>query len=141
MLSVASALSIQAHPDKRLAEKLHAERPHVYKDANHKPEMAVALSVFEALSGFVTAAELAEALTSVPELRVTVGEVVVVAFEAAAAAGERVTAAFKAAFTALMTAEASLVGEQVDALVARLTALQQVGRRAGRGWRASEGRW
>ena len=45
----------------------------MYKDANHKPEMAVALSVFEALSGFVTAPELDLALTAVPELRATVG--------------------------------------------------------------------
>jgi mannose-6-phosphate isomerase len=69
-----------------LAEKLHAERPHVYKDANHKPEMAVALSVFEALSGFVTVPELAAALTAVPELRATVGETVASDFTAAAAA-------------------------------------------------------
>ena len=31
VLSVRTALSIQAHPDKQLAEKLHAERPDVYK--------------------------------------------------------------------------------------------------------------
>lgn len=54
VLSVATALSIQAHPNKKLAEALNAQRPNVYKDANHKPEMAVALSRFEALSGFVT---------------------------------------------------------------------------------------
>jgi hypothetical protein len=37
VLSIAKALSIQAHPHKALAEKLHAERPLVYKDDNHKP--------------------------------------------------------------------------------------------------------
>ena len=46
VLSVDTALSIQAHPDKSLAERLHADRPHVYKDANHKPEMAIALHDF-----------------------------------------------------------------------------------------------
>ena len=46
VLSVETALSIQAHPDKPLAEKLHAERPNVYKDGNHKPEMAVGLNDF-----------------------------------------------------------------------------------------------
>jgi mannose-6-phosphate isomerase len=66
ILSVQTALSIQAHPDKALAEKLHAERPNVYKDENHKPEMAVAISEFEALSGFVTTEELVTALESVP---------------------------------------------------------------------------
>ena len=54
MLSVAKALSIQAHPDKALAEKLHARDPKNYKDDNHKPEMALAVTEFEALCGFVT---------------------------------------------------------------------------------------
>ncbi|KAK9806420.1 hypothetical protein WJX73_004588 [Symbiochloris irregularis] len=49
VLSVQTALSIQSHPDKELAEKLHAERPHDYKDDNHKPEMAIAITDFEAL--------------------------------------------------------------------------------------------
>lgn len=44
VLSISKALSIQAHPDKALAEKLHSERPEVYKDANHKPEMAIAVT-------------------------------------------------------------------------------------------------
>merc|ERR1711981_339202 len=54
VLSVRTALSIQAHPHKALAEKLHAERPHLYKDDNHKPEMTLALTDFEALSCFVS---------------------------------------------------------------------------------------
>eukprot|EP01084_Bolivina_argentea_P239330 402287_1 len=52
VLSVARSLSIQAHPNKELAEKLHKDRPNVYKDDNHKPEMAVALTPFEAMCGF-----------------------------------------------------------------------------------------
>ena len=52
VLSVRTALSIQAHPDKELAVKLHASRPDVYKDDNHKPEMAIAVSRFEALCSF-----------------------------------------------------------------------------------------
>jgi mannose-6-phosphate isomerase len=31
VLSIGKALSIQAHPDKTLAERLHRERPEVYK--------------------------------------------------------------------------------------------------------------
>lgn len=31
VLAIRKALSIQAHPDKTLAQKLHAERPDVYK--------------------------------------------------------------------------------------------------------------
>ena len=49
---MAKALSIQAHPDKKLAEALHALRPSIYKDDNHKPEMAVAVTEFHALCGF-----------------------------------------------------------------------------------------
>lgn len=43
VLSVRKSLSIQSHPDKSLAEQLHAERPSIYKDPNHKPEIALAV--------------------------------------------------------------------------------------------------
>ena len=49
---MAKALSIQAHPDRGLAAALHALRPTTYRDANHKPEMAVAVTEFHALCGF-----------------------------------------------------------------------------------------
>ena len=41
VLSVNKALSIQAHPNKVHAAFLHRERPEIYKDPNHKPEMAI----------------------------------------------------------------------------------------------------
>jgi mannose-6-phosphate isomerase len=41
---VNKALSIQAHPDKKLAEQLNKEFPDIYKDDNYKPEMAIALT-------------------------------------------------------------------------------------------------
>lgn len=49
VLSVRKALSIQAHPDVALARELHATKPELYKDPNHKPEMTIALTRFEAL--------------------------------------------------------------------------------------------
>ena len=52
VLSVRTALSIQAHPDLSLAKQLHTADPKNYKDFNHKPEMAIALGEFEALCGF-----------------------------------------------------------------------------------------
>nr|DAD31823.1 TPA_asm: hypothetical protein HUJ06_010674 [Nelumbo nucifera] len=73
VLSIAKALSIQAHPDKALAETLHATQPTVYKDDNHKPEMALALTEFEALCGFVSLEELKNVLLSVPEIIELVG--------------------------------------------------------------------
>ena len=47
----------------------------MYKDANHKPEMAIAITDFEALCGFVPHHELTEALKEVPELREVIGDV------------------------------------------------------------------
>lgn len=60
VLSVRTALSIQAHPDLELAKKLHTVDPKNYKDDNHKPEMAIALGDFEALCGFRRAEKIAE---------------------------------------------------------------------------------
>ncbi|KAF6168364.1 hypothetical protein GIB67_018204 [Kingdonia uniflora] len=73
VLSVAKALSIQAHPDKELARTLHKLRPSIYKDDNHKPEMALALTEFEALCGFVSMEELKDVICSVPEVTELVG--------------------------------------------------------------------
>ncbi|MBN1893825.1 mannose-6-phosphate isomerase, class I, partial [bacterium] len=44
VVSAAEPLSIQAHPDKKLAERLHAANPTEYPDDNHKPEIAIALN-------------------------------------------------------------------------------------------------
>jgi len=56
VLSVRTALSIQAHPNKKLAEQLHLNFPDKYKDPNHKPEIAIALTDdFRAFYGFQSA--------------------------------------------------------------------------------------
>ncbi|KAE8708342.1 Nudix hydrolase 8 [Hibiscus syriacus] len=54
VLSVAKPLSIQEHPDKELAKELYKLKPNLYKDANHKPDMALAITEFRALCGFIT---------------------------------------------------------------------------------------
>lgn len=51
---MAKALSIQAHPDKEWGKVLHKLQPDVYKDANHKPEMTLAITEFKALCGFIS---------------------------------------------------------------------------------------
>ena len=61
----------QAHPDKKLAERLYATRPDLYKDDNHKPEMAVALSDFEGLCGFRPFREIGEYSSSAVSLNFT----------------------------------------------------------------------
>ncbi len=52
ILSAAEPLSIQAHPDATQARLLHLQDPLHYPDPNPKPEIAVALSRFQALVGF-----------------------------------------------------------------------------------------
>lgn len=68
VLSVDTALSIQSHPNKTHAEKLFSERPDVYKDPNHKPEMCIALTKFEGLCGFRKLNEINNFLQNIPEL-------------------------------------------------------------------------
>ena len=80
----------------------------VYKDDNHKPEMAIAISDFEALCGFVSAQELAIVLASYPELHPCLGSSVTEA-AAGASAPEEQKAHLKSAFTSLMTCDPSKV--------------------------------
>ncbi|XP_015883964.3 mannose-6-phosphate isomerase 2 [Ziziphus jujuba] len=73
VLAIGKAVSIQVHPDKDFARVLHKLQPSVYKDDNHKPEMALALTEFEALCGFISVKELKDILGSVPEIVEFVG--------------------------------------------------------------------
>ena len=73
VLSVNKALSIQAHPDKKLAEELHATRPDLYKDDNHKPEMLIALTDFEALCDFRPFSVIKEHIGLIPQLARCIG--------------------------------------------------------------------
>ncbi|MBP5673490.1 MAG: mannose-6-phosphate isomerase, class I [Victivallales bacterium] len=52
ILSCERALSIQSHPDKKSAERLHNRSPRKYPDDNHKPEIMIALTPFKAMAGF-----------------------------------------------------------------------------------------
>ncbi|KAH7682630.1 Mannose-6-phosphate isomerase type I protein [Dioscorea alata] len=124
VLSVSKALSIQAHPDKELAEVLHKMRPNVYKDSNHKPEMAIALSEFKALCGFVSLEELKDVLTSVPEIGEIVGDEHVdriMTFKETDAC-EEIKIALQSIYTKLMLASQETVSEQVSKLMHRLNA-------------------
>ena len=60
ILSIAKALPLQLHPDKALAAKLHKEDPANFPDPNHKPEIAIAVSKFEAFCGFKPLAAIDE---------------------------------------------------------------------------------
>ena len=67
ILSIASPLSIQAHPDLILAQRLHARFPQHYPDANHKPEFALALTPAQLLYGFRSAEEVLGFAQTIPE--------------------------------------------------------------------------
>merc|ERR1712037_24664 len=121
VLSVNKALSIQAHPNKSLAEILHAKDPAHYPDDNHKPEMCVALTDFTGLCGFRPGRETVGFLASVPELAILLGE----------KAGRMIAAkddpveyakALKSGFSALMNLPKDLISAQVGKLVARIAA-------------------
>ena len=75
ILSAGRPLSIQAHPDRKQAERGFAAETdggasgsaaegRIYRDPNHKPELIYALTPFEALSGFRPAAEAARLLAA-----------------------------------------------------------------------------
>ncbi|EEE52368.1 hypothetical protein OsJ_34433 [Oryza sativa Japonica Group] len=122
VLSVARALSIQAHPDAALARALHALRPATYRDDNHKPEMAVAVTDFRALCGFVSVQELKDVLRTVPEVRELVGKEEAVKLMGAKEhdGGIGVRSYLQSAFTNLMTASKETVSEAVSKLKSRL---------------------
>jgi len=73
VLSINKALSLQVHPNKKEAERLHAEFPDIYKDSNHKPELAIALTPFLALVGFRPYNEISQVLSSYPEISALIG--------------------------------------------------------------------
>eukprot|EP00752_Nemacystus_decipiens_P004477 g4089.t1 len=121
VLSINKALSIQAHPDKKLAERLYATRPDLYKDDNHKPEMAVALSGFEGLCGFRPFREIVYNLEIYPELRDMVGpEATAQTLACTSGAREDEQEALRVLFRAFVTANTDVVRTQVSALVRRL---------------------
>ena len=79
ILDVREALSIQAHPqraqaragfEREQAASIPLDAPErAYRDANHKPEMQVALTDFWLLHGFRPLEAIARTLDDVPELR------------------------------------------------------------------------
>lgn len=68
VLSSAESLSIQVHPTKAQAERLHNQDPKHYPDANHKPEVAIVLTELTALAGFKPGDEFMTALETYPEI-------------------------------------------------------------------------
>ncbi|OSD06393.1 mannose-6-phosphate isomerase [Trametes coccinea BRFM310] len=96
VLSIKKALPLQAHPDKGLAEQLQLRDPSNFVDANHKPEIAVAIgeplsatssgaeggevtigdkdTAFTGFVGFRPLEEIKTFLQKVPEIAIAVGD-------------------------------------------------------------------
>ncbi|CAG8508777.1 10710_t:CDS:2 [Paraglomus occultum] len=129
VLSVRKALSIQAHPDKKLGKELHEKYPTIYKDPNHKPEMAIAITDFEALFGFRPLNEVASCLHEFPEFAALVGDATVKKFldsvrgQSETTSPEEITsnkAVLRELFAAVMMADANVVKESVDKMSRRV---------------------
>ncbi|KAJ1818182.1 Mannose-6-phosphate isomerase, partial [Coemansia sp. RSA 2599] len=127
VLSIEKALSIQAHPDKQLAQKLHSERPAVYKDGNHKPEMSIALTDFIAMSGFRPLDQISAFLDEYPEFHALVSKsagnfkrVAATGSGSSGASEEEKKLALKALFSELMNADEGDVAKQLQRLLQRI---------------------
>lgn len=69
ILSIAKALPLQIHPDKDLAERLHAKNPEQFTDDNHKPEIAIALGPFEVFAGWKPTRDIQALFDILPPLQ------------------------------------------------------------------------
>jgi mannose-6-phosphate isomerase class I len=129
VLDARSPLSIQAHPSKRQAREGFArenaagiplEAPQRnYRDANHKPEIHVALGDFFMLHGFRPLEEIEELLAAAPEL----GAVMPDFGERLASAGwdpEARRSVLRELYARIMSMPEQRVDAALDPLVARL---------------------
>ncbi|MCJ1444749.1 MAG: Mannose-6-phosphate isomerase [Stictis urceolatum] len=126
VLSIRKALSIQAHPNKKLAEQLHAKDSKNYPDDNHKPEMTIAVTPFDGLCGFRPLVEIAHFLNHVPSLRKLVGDSTAKEFEETTKGKETSDSeqdlaknkkALQTAFSALMNSDKSAIVDAAKELV------------------------
>lgn len=144
VLSIGKALSIQAHPNKKLAEQLHAKDSKNYPDDNHKPEMTIAITPFDGLCGFRPLAEISHFLDTIPTLRTLVGEDESKKFQEAIEGSEDGQVsdsnkkALQAAFTSLMKSKPEEVEKQSKALIEQ--AKEQGDKFAGGGGPSNSGK-
>lgn len=131
VLSIGAALSIQAHPDSKLAGELHASFPDLYRDPNHKPELAIALTPMDAMCSFRDVHQIAHYLTTVPEFAKVVNSDAKTTFLSLVASfvapaqqpydlPQDIKDALRNLFHSLMTAPSEVVKEQLLLLLARL---------------------
>ncbi|THV49446.1 hypothetical protein BGAL_0194g00050 [Botrytis galanthina] len=147
VLSIGKALSIQAHPNKKLAEQLHQKDSKNYPDDNHKPEMTIAITPFDGLCGFRPLAEISHFLSTIPSLKKLVGESEAEEYQSAVKGQEtsdksedeaKNKKALQKVFTALMNAKKEDVENASKELVA--SAEEEGDNFAGGGGPSNEGK-
>lgn len=127
ILSVNQALSIQAHPNKELAKKLHIEQPINYPDSNHKPEMLIALNDFEALCGFRPVTQIIKHFELIKQLVNLCDENNVIKFQdlhKINANNVDLEAQLKLCFNSMMNKSNVFVTEQVNSLLNEIESLK-----------------
>lgn len=113
-------LSIQAHPDKELAQQLRIRDPQNYPDSNHKPEVGLALSPVVLLYGFRSVHEIAQSFSLYPELRSVFSESTsTLLVESCKADSSELF--LRALYRELLTASPAVVAACVHALANRFT--------------------
>ena len=131
ILAAGSPLSIQAHPSKAQAEEGFAREEaagtprdaatRTYRDANHKPEMAIALTPFEAMCGFRRLSEIAVHLRKHPEFAACIStESQLAVFTAGPRDVNAQKLALHKVFESFMACEAEESAKQLKLLVQRL---------------------
>ncbi|KAF9524392.1 RmlC-like cupin domain-containing protein [Crepidotus variabilis] len=119
ILSIEKCLSIQAHPSKEQAKTLHAQRPDKYPDPNHKPEMALAITPFQALCGFRPIPEIIANINRTPELKEFIPASL---FDKLSIPSDDKKRALREVFAAAIDPPADQVKAQLDKLLARYKA-------------------
>lgn len=94
------------------AERLHKERPDLYKDPNHKPELAIALTPFKALCGFRPYTEIYQFCQDLPPLKQLLGGDAVVNGLSSGSTND-----FKKCYQTLMTADSATVSNVIDTIL------------------------
>ena len=112
VLSVETALSIQAHPNKEHAKILHQSNPKEYPDDNHKPEMAIALTKFECLCAFRPYEEINRFLQQYEQLQILCGSELCEQF-ATAQENER-KPLLKKLYSNLMQSSSNVINKSVE---------------------------
>ncbi|KAG1795260.1 RmlC-like cupin domain-containing protein [Suillus variegatus] len=125
ILSFDKALPVQIHPDKHTAEHVHSENPRACVDSNHKKEMALALSNFSALCGFLPTSRISEFLAFVPEFASLFPADIIARFASGACSPDE--SGRKAALKDLLSCYAQIDKAEAAAQLKRLVERYQAG--------------